>query len=78
MTTLADVQAQAWNVLALPTPKKLPFNPDTAIGRFWLANKSEVGARMTAEIPLDDGTAAMIMSSSKVLHWTGGDAVEVV
>jgi hypothetical protein len=85
--TIEDVQALAANLLALPTPKKFQVpKPDAngnlpALYRYWLEHK-EVGAPFAyqgkLEIPLADGTAAILLSTGKVLHWTGGDTVEVV
>jgi hypothetical protein len=76
--TIEDVQALAWNVMALPAPKKQTPNQTAALYRYWLEHKDEVGARMTAELALADGTAAIVTASSKVLWWKGGDEVEVV
>lgn len=75
--TIEDVQAKAFNILAYPAPPKRPPGRDSAIYKYWLANR-DVGLPMTAEIPLDDGTTAMILSTGNVLHWTGGDDVAVV
>jgi hypothetical protein len=77
MATLEDVQAMAYNVVALPSLKKQKVVPEAAIYRYWLANK-DVGTPATAEIPLDDGSRAVVTSSGRVLHWTGGDTVEVL
>lgn len=79
--TIDDVQGLAWNVMALPTPKKVTPNPDSAIYKFWRDHK-DLGAPFfyggKPEIALDDGTTALILTTSKVLWWRGGDEVVVV
>jgi hypothetical protein len=77
MTSLADVIAQAYNAAALPTLKRQQVNTDAAIYKFWLANR-DIGVPLTAEIPLDDGTTAVIFSTGKVAHWLSGESVELV
>jgi hypothetical protein len=71
-----DVQALAWRLMGQPTPKLKTPNPDAALYRYWLSDKS-VGTPMTGELALEDGTVAIVMSTGKILLWTGGDNVEV-
>lgn len=75
--TIEDVQAAAWRLMSQTTPKLKAPNPDAALYRYWLGDKS-VGTPMTEELALEDGTVAMVMSTGKVLHWTGGDQVSVL
>lgn len=75
--TIEDVQQKAYNAAALPTLKAQSIDPDAAIYRFWLNDKS-IGVPLTAEIALDDGTTAVIFSTGTVAHWLGGDTVVLV
>lgn len=72
-----DVQAMAYNAMSLPQPKKHVVNPTAAIYRYWLLHK-DVGTPLTGEMTLDDGTTALVTSTGRVLHWLGGDQVEVL
>lgn len=63
--------------MSQPTPKLKAPNIDSAIYKAWLGDKS-VGTPMTGELVLEDGTVAMVMSTGKILQWTGGEDVEVV
>lgn len=72
-----DVQAIAWRLLSQSTPKLKAPNPDSAIYKYWVANK-DVGTPMSSELALEDGTVAMVMSTGKILLWTGGEDVAVV
>ena len=77
MATMQDVQAQAYR---LATNKKLPVNPASAIYRKWQALKAEgiyIGVPIGPEQPLEDGTAAQVFTSGVVLHWVGGDDVQL-
>lgn len=77
MATLDDAQAQAFT-LANPTTV---YNPFAAITKKWLTLKAEgvfIGVPIGPEVQLDDGTAAQPFTSGVVLHWQGGDEVEVV
>lgn len=75
--TIDDVQDLAYQAASLPTLAKRKVDRTAAIFKFWTANK-EVGTPLTNEYKLDDGTTALITSTGKVLHWTGGDTVEVL
>jgi len=77
--TLDDVQAIAFQCMALPQPTKtnLKVDVNAAIYKYWLAHK-EVGTPITKEYDLADNTRAQVMSTGRVLHWLGGDDVEVV
>ena len=80
--TIEEMQVTAFNVMALPTPKKFTQAernaiPNSAIFKYWLTNK-DVGTPMTREQPMDDGTTALITTTGKILHWVGGDNVEVL
>ena len=72
--TIDDIQAMAYNAAAQRALKKQPVNPEAAIFRYWLAHK-DVGVPVTPELELDDGSRAVVMSTGKVLQWTGGDDV---
>lgn len=78
--TLEDLQLQAYGVAAMKPPKKIAPTGGTegAIFKYWRANKVDTGTPMTDEIALDDGTTAVICATGKILHWLGGDAVEVL
>jgi hypothetical protein len=71
---IEDVIDIAYNAAALPTPKNRKPNRNAALYRYWVEHR-EVGTRLTDEFPLEDGTAAIVCSTGKVLHWTGGDTV---
>lgn len=75
--TIDELQAKAWTVMSMPSPKISAPNTDAALYRYWLANK-DVGPPMTNEYALDDGTAALITATGRILHWLGGDQVEVL
>ena len=77
MPTIDDAQAQAYG-LANPS---VPYNANAAITKKWLALKAQgiyIGVPIGPEIPLDDGTAAQSFTSGVILHWRGGDDVEIV
>lgn len=75
--TLADVQDMAYNVMSMAQPKLSKPVRDSAIYKFWLEHK-DAGTPMTKEMALEDGTTAVVTSTGKVLHWLGGDDVEVL
>lgn len=75
--TLDDLQAKAWQAMTAPAPKINKPNPDAAIYKYWLAHK-EVGPPLTNEQTLEDGTTALLTATGRILHWLGGDQVEVV
>jgi hypothetical protein len=77
MATLDDVQLMAYNAVTLPPLQYQVVDAQTAIFKFWRDNK-DVGVPVTAEIALADGTTALVTSSGRVLHWLGGEQVEVV
>ena len=74
--TIEDLQAQAWRVMALPAPKISKPVTDSAIYKYWLEHK-EVGAPMCNEQPVDEGGTALFTVTGRILHWLGGDEVEV-
>ena len=77
MPTIDDAQAQAYS-LANPS---VPYVSGNAITKKWLALKAQgiyIGVPIGPEIPLDDGTVAQAFTAGCVLHWKGGDDVEVV
>lgn len=74
---LADVQKMAWRVMALPAPKLNAPVTTSAIYKYWDAHK-DVGPPVTNELALSDGTTALITATGRVLHWLGGDDVEVL
>jgi len=63
--------------MALPVPKLDPANPDSAIFKYWRANK-DVGTPMTNEVEVEEGGTALITSTGRILHWLGGEDVEVL
>lgn len=76
MATLNDAQAAAWKLA-----RDVDWNPDSAIGKKWVALKAAgtlIGVPIGPEIPIDDGTVAQAFTSGAVLRWTGGEAVEVI
>lgn len=76
MTTIADLQAKAWRLMAAPTPKLSQPHPDAAIYRYWQSHK-EVGTPMCDEVPVTEGGTALYTSTGRILHWLGGDEVAV-
>lgn len=75
--TIDELQAKAWTVMGMPSPKISAPNPDAALYRYWLMNK-DVGPPMSNEYALDDGTVALITATGRILHWLGGDEVDVL
>jgi hypothetical protein len=77
---LEDLQMKAYAVAAMKPPKALTptGGTDGAIFKFWTRMKREVGSPVTNEIALDDGTTAVICATGVILHWVGGDEVEVL
>ena len=76
MATINDAQSAAYR-LANPN---VQFNPNSAIGKRWLAMKAAgafIGVPIGGEMPLDDGTVAQAFTSGAVLVWRGGDTVTV-
>lgn len=76
--TLEDVQEMAYKVAEIREPKVGDVNRDGAIYRAWKGRRADVGVPMTGEIALDDGRAAVVCSSGKLLVWEGGDKVTTV
>jgi hypothetical protein len=82
--TLEELQLKAFGVGAWnkPTLKQI-FPPngvpqeDSAIFKFWKDNK-DVGTPYTKEFGLEDGTTALITVTGRILHWLGGNDVEVL
>jgi len=63
--------------MSFPVPKLDPTNPDSAIFKYWLSHK-DVGTPMTNEIEVEEGGVAVITSTGRILHWMGGNEVEVL
>ena len=77
MATINDAQSMTYK-LANPN---VPWNPSAAIAKAWLDLKAKgvfIGVPIGDEMPMDDGTACQAFTSGAVLHWTGGDSVEVL
>jgi hypothetical protein len=77
MTTIDDAQAATYR-LANPD---VEFNPAAAIARKWLGLKAQgvfIGVPIGNEMQMDDGTTCQAFTSGAVLHWLGGDIVEVL
>ena len=76
--TIADIQAQAWHAVS----SLIPANPDAAIYQEWLRRKAgytgPLGVPVSEEQAVDEGGTAQAFSSGAVVHWTGGDSVEVI
>lgn len=75
--TIEELQTLAWRVMSAPSPKINKPVTDSAIYKFWLANK-DVGAPMSNEVAIDEGGTALYTATGRVLHWTGGEDVEVL
>ena len=75
--TIDQLQTTAWRVMAMPSPKINPPNPDSAIYKYWVAHK-DVGPPVTNEYAIDDGTTALVTAAGRILHWLGGEDVEVL
>ncbi len=80
MPTMHDAQKQAWTLFE----PNIPFNPDSAIYKKWLALKAEgnlIGVPLGAELHLgnEDGKprAAQTFNSGVVLTWYGGADVRL-
>ena len=76
MATLDDVLVDAY-LTTLPTLEPGDVNTGTAIFKFWASHR-EVGTPVTGEISLDDGTVALRTATGRILHWLGGETVEVI
>jgi len=83
--TLDDLRKMAYRVAALPKPTRTSMfghsqgepNPDAAIFKFWSSHK-EYGVPYSKEYSLNDGTTAILTATGRILHWIGGDEVEVL
>jgi hypothetical protein len=75
--TLEEVQGAAWRLAEWAPITGAAFNPNSAIGKAWLADKS-IGTAVTPELPTSDGLVAVILASGKVIHWLGGDSIEII
>ena len=75
--TLDDLQARAWQIMAAPTPKITKPDPDTALFKYWKAHK-DVGPPMTNELAVEEGGTAILTATGRILHWLGGEDVEVL
>ena len=76
MATINDAQSATYR-LANPN---VVFNPGAAIAKTWLSMKQQgvfIGVPIGDEMPMDDGTTCQAFTSGAVLHWLGGDSVEV-
>lgn len=77
MPTILDAQAQAYK-LANP---QIPFGPDLAICKKWLALKKSgvlIGVPIGPETDVGNGQVAQAFTSGAVLLWKGGDVVDLV
>lgn len=83
--TLDDLRLMAYRVAALPKPTRTSMfgsatgnpDPDAAIFKYWSSHK-EVGLPYTREYRLDDDSVGVITATGRILHWLGGDQVEVL
>jgi hypothetical protein len=82
--TIDDLQDIAFGVASIGTPSMQALFPpngipnrDSAIYKYWVANK-DVGTPVTSEQELDDHTTGLVTARGLVLHWIGGDQVEVL
>lgn len=77
MANINDAQSEAYK-LANPN---IDWNPQTAIAKHWLWLKVQgvfTGVPIGPEMAMDDGTVCQAFTSGAVMHWTGGDVVEVI
>jgi hypothetical protein len=74
---LNDLHVKAWRLMAATTPKLSQPNVDSAIYKYWQSHK-EVGTPMCDEVPVVEGGTALYTSTGRILHWLGGEDVEVL
>ena len=72
MATIDDAQAAAWKL----ANSDVPYNPDAAFEKAWLALKaagSLPGVPIGPEMKLDDGRVAQAFTSGLLMVWPGAN-----